>query len=261
MGENRNFLLLGISFALPFGAFLAIGALMSNLFDPFGLAPSEMSTVALLMLGSGIIGAVCTGAFIDKTGLYKSTMHFITFMTMFATISVIFALSYYLDNESMFLGFMELLGFFSTGFVPLALSYGAELTFPLQPALVNGTLTLLGSISSFVLGLMATYMNTEGREDHLLSPEELIIVKRKRSKAVMSALAVTAGIAFILSFFIKEDLKRLRYQEKQENKKKNKPLKKIREGVTDAEDGAGAYRSDENGTSSSGSYKAREETQ
>ena len=254
-------MLLGISFALPFGAFLAIGALMSNLFDPFGFGPGELSTLALLMLGSGILGAVLTGVFIDKTNKYKSTMHFLLFMTMFSTIMIIVTLSYYLENESMFLGLFELLGFVSTGFVPLALSYGAELTFPLQPALVNGTLTLLGSVFSFILGLMATYMNTEGKNDHLLSPEELNHVKRQRSKAVISALAVAAGIAFLLSFCIKEDLRRLRYEEKQKNKKQNihsRLLSKIKEGATDAEDGTGAYRSDEDATSSSGSFKATE---
>ena len=104
---------------------------MSNLFDPFGFTPAQLSTLALLMLGSGIVGAVLVGVFIDKTSLYKSTMHFILFMTMFATIMIIITLTYFKKNESMFIGWCELLGFVSTGFVPLSLSYGAELTFPL----------------------------------------------------------------------------------------------------------------------------------
>ena len=47
MGENRNFLMLTIALALPFGSFTAIGALVSNLFDPFGYSSSELSFICL----------------------------------------------------------------------------------------------------------------------------------------------------------------------------------------------------------------------
>ena len=124
---------------------------------------------------------------------------------------IIVTLSYYLENEGMFIVWCEVLGFISTGFVPLSLAYGAELTFPLQPALVNGTLTLLGSASAFAHSMFGAYMNTVGKDDHLLSREELLYVRRLRSKIVISVLAVSSFIAFMLSFIIKEDLKRLRY--------------------------------------------------
>ena len=58
-------------------------------------------------------------------------------------------------------------------------------------------------------------MNTEGRDDHLMEEEELLSVRRLRSKVVIGVLAFTSFIAFILSFIIKEDLKRLRYADKQ----------------------------------------------
>ena len=150
---------------------------MSNLFDPFGFSPSELSTLALLMLGSGIVGAVFVGFFLDKTRLYKCTMRVILFFTVFATIMIIVTLTWFVDHEPMFIGLCEVLGFFSTAYIPLSLSFGAELTFPLQPALVNGTLTLLGSASAFIFALVGTYMNTEGKDDHLLTPEELVEVK------------------------------------------------------------------------------------
>ena len=57
-------------------------------------------------------------------------------------------------------------------------------------------------------------MNHEGNNDHLLDPEELAEVKKQRSLMVLSMLAIGSGVAFILSCFIKEDLKRLRYQER-----------------------------------------------
>ena len=215
--KNPNFLLLGISFALPFGSVLAIGALMSNLLDPFGYSPAELSTLALLMLGSGVVGAVLAGALIDRTGLYKTLSHIILFLTMFCGVMLVVTLKYFGSNENLLAGWCQLLGFVSTGYIPLALSYGAELTFPLQPALVNGTLTLLGSGAAFTLSLAGAYMNHEGNNDHLMDPDELAEVKKQRSLVVLSMLAVGSRVAFILSFIIKEDLRRLRYKEKYPN--------------------------------------------
>ena len=79
---------------------------MSNLFEPFGFDASELSTVALTMLGSGIVGAILLGAFVDKTGLYKCSMHVVTFMTVFPTCMIIVTLTWFLENESMFMGWI-----------------------------------------------------------------------------------------------------------------------------------------------------------
>ena len=62
--------------------------------------------------------------------------------------------------------------------------------------------------------MAAAYMQTEGQNDHLMTEEELIHVKKLRSMTVLSMLAFTSGVSFFLSFIIKEDLKRLRYGEK-----------------------------------------------
>ena len=104
--KNRNFLLLGICFALPFGSVLAIGALMSNLFDPFGYTPAELSTLALLMLGSGVVGAVLVGALIDRTGLYKCVSHIILFLTALSGVMLIITLKYFSTNENLFSGWI-----------------------------------------------------------------------------------------------------------------------------------------------------------
>ena len=69
--DNPNFLKLVISFSIPYGAVLALGALMSNIFVPFGYAPGELALFALTMLFSGIAGAIVIAIVLDKTGWYK----------------------------------------------------------------------------------------------------------------------------------------------------------------------------------------------
>ena len=106
MKENHNFLLLAIALALPFGSFTAIGNLVSNLFDPFGYTSSELSFICLQLLLAGVVGAVVIGALMDKTRKYKLAMQLITFTITISTIMVIVVLTFYRDNESVFIGWM-----------------------------------------------------------------------------------------------------------------------------------------------------------
>ncbi len=71
---------------------------MSNLFDPFGYSASELSNLAIIMLGSGLVGAISLGAFIDRTGLYKRTLNVVTFIMVFMTVLLNITLSGTLDK-------------------------------------------------------------------------------------------------------------------------------------------------------------------
>ena len=66
-------MLLCLSFALLFGFYVSFGNLISSIFTPFGLTPNEISMVGLYLLVAGILGALVIGAFVDRTGLYKTT--------------------------------------------------------------------------------------------------------------------------------------------------------------------------------------------
>ena len=72
--------------------------------------------------------------------------------------------------------------------------------------------------------MVGTYMDHEGNNDHLLDPEELDDVKKQRSLMVLSMLTIGSFLALLISCCIKEDLRRLRYQDK-----KKPELQKINE--------------------------------
>ena len=223
--SNRNFLMLVIAYALPFGAIQAVGTLMSNIFTPFKYSPAELAMMGLILLFTGIAGAVTVGIVIDKTGYYKKTMHTIGFGVLSTCAFILSSLIYWHEVKALiFIGF-ALLGFCAIGYVPLCLSYGAELTFPLQPALINGTLTLIGSFSSFLIATFGAFLVKEGSDDDNIPEEELLKIKRWRGKYVLIVVIVTTFIATILSFIIKEDLRRLTYGDDEEvtSGKKRKP--------------------------------------
>ena len=66
---------------------------------------------------------------------------------------------------------------------------------------------------SFLLSIIAVEILAPGQNDHLLDEDELTAMKRWRSVCVFAMLVPSALIAFSLSFFIKEDLRRFNHGE------------------------------------------------
>ena len=96
-----------------------------------------MIKIAFLCLGLllvGVTGAVLFGVFLDRTKLYKITMHVTMVVVIFATGSCIVIFKWFTES-SLFKTYLVILlifsGFFSTGYYPLCISYGSELTFPI----------------------------------------------------------------------------------------------------------------------------------
>lgn len=124
-------MLLCLTFALMFGFYISLGNLISSIFTPFGLSPNEISMVGLYLLIAGIIGAICVGVLVDRTGAYKITMLVLSVMNLVFLI-IVNQTVYHLDySYALFLVSLLLMGFSSVSFIPLAFSFAAELTFPL----------------------------------------------------------------------------------------------------------------------------------
>ena len=162
---------------------------------------------------AGVVGTVLFGAIIDRTQKFKLSVYFITLTMCVATVITIWLLYYHPENKTGFVAMLTLVGFFCTAYIPLCICFGAELTFPLQPALVNGTLGMIASGSGFLLSGVGALLNHEGKYDDQFEPDELIMKRRQRACTVMFMLAITAALAFLIALFIDEDLKRIRYAE------------------------------------------------
>ena len=70
------------------------------------------------------------------------------------------------------------MGFSSVSYIPLSLGYAAELTFPLQPALVNGGMLLAGQASAFVQSLLYAFsldVKTTSRDGSAVPADELLV--------------------------------------------------------------------------------------
>ena len=177
---------------------MSLGALMSPVFEPYGYAPSELAIIGLILLLTGVVSSIIVGIVVDKTGWYKRTMSFLGFGVLLTVILVIIALSFFAEAKGIVIACFALLGLFAIGYVPLSFAYGAELTFPLQPALVNGTLTLLGSFTAFLLSLLSAFIIEPGDGQDELPEEEQNEIQRGKSIYVISIVLITTLIAFVI---------------------------------------------------------------
>lgn len=144
MWANKNFMTLSLAYALIYGVTCAVAFLISNLFNPFGFSPAEISIIGGTALLAGIVAALVFGCFLDHTTLYRKTHIAISFMSLMSFIIMEIAL---LSSQATLNNIMVstlLFGISCVSYGPTSLSYGAELTFPLQPVLVSAFMNFLG---------------------------------------------------------------------------------------------------------------------
>jgi uncharacterized membrane protein YsdA (DUF1294 family) len=76
-----------------FGTYCTFGNLQSEIFKPFGLKIFEMALLGTVSLFFGVISALSTGKYLDKTRKYKFLMQLIpALMVIDLLIFVLFAL-------------------------------------------------------------------------------------------------------------------------------------------------------------------------
>ena len=150
--------------------------------------------------------------------MYKFTM-IVTMIVVIVSMTICCMVMTWLTESDFFKIYvviqMIMGGFFSTGYSPLCISYGSELTFPIQPSLVNGMFTLSNAFAGFGLAFIGSFLTKEKATDVDLKEDELILVKRSRARAALSIAVFASLISLALSFVIKEDLKRLKYRKDQ----------------------------------------------
>ncbi len=86
-----------------------------------------------------------------------------------------------------------LLGMFMVPIIPVSMNFGSELTFPLSPAMTNGSLLMVGYAVGAILGVICT---------------PLAQYSPRLTMLLYSCLGLVASIC---SLFMKEDLKKTKF--------------------------------------------------
>ena len=177
MWTNKNFILLAIAYSLIYAVWNALGTTMSNLLNPFGYSPTDIAIAGFTSLMLAVFAALAVGLFLDKTTGYRKAYIIISFLALFSTVILLLTLAF-TDNTLFNLVLTAIFaGIACVSFFPTSLSYGAELTFPLDPTLVNSTMNLFAQFCSFILMMAAIYI-TDIDAIHLELKEQKSIEER-----------------------------------------------------------------------------------
>lgn len=135
---------------------MTVGALLSNFLDPFGLSPTNIAYLGIILTIFGALSAVIVSIIVDRTSEYR-LIH-LTLMSFTAIISFIVIFSLHTEIKWFFILCVLAFGLVGVGIRPVSLSYGVELTFPMPPALSNGLMAFAGNLISFLLSFSISFM-------------------------------------------------------------------------------------------------------
>ena len=157
----------------------------------------------------GVISAVVMGMIVDKTAQYRRVHLILMTSVVIAAWLSIWALR---TGVAWFIVItVTLCGICDVGIRPVSFSYGVELTFPMQPALINGIMVIAASFIAFILQTSVTLMTEERDSDVWLTDEEGERAKQRRAIFAMILFSSLLAVSLVCACFIKEDLKRVRY--------------------------------------------------
>ena len=207
--KNKSFVFLTIAFSNLVGLYFAMGSFLSNFFNPFGQSPLEVAIIGLNTMGSGVLGSVISGIILDKTAAYK---RLIQTLILIATVSLgIASYTLFTFSSNVLLHIMLFcLGFSMVAVIPSGLGLGVELTFPMQPALVNGIMLIITNINGTIQGLIYSGIMDFNPLNYDTS-EEVLAERQRRAKMSVYPMMFFMISSIILMFFVKEDLKRVHY--------------------------------------------------
>lgn len=176
MWANKNFMKLAVAYALCYGVFCIVGSAMSNVLSPFGFTPTDIAVLGGAGLCSGVVGALLMGWWLDYSRKYRMTHLSISVICVFAIVAftTVLKLSEKGPNMSLMLTVIIVVSIACVSCFPTCLSYGAELTFPLSPVLINACMNFLGQIYGFILMGASALITDVNVENDILSPEALV---------------------------------------------------------------------------------------
>ncbi|TNV79121.1 hypothetical protein FGO68_gene16126 [Halteria grandinella] len=189
--RNKSYLIIVLDYALLYGTVSAIGAIISSLTSPYNYSGKDNSLFGSLFISCGITGSIICGILLDKFPKYKLAVLIV------AGTSVVFLLFSFItlpSSQSAIFGLnLAILGFFAVPMSPISFAFSVELTYPTPDAVSNGMMVLASKAYGALLSVVGG-----------------ILTKKYSPLYAIGLFSLNNLIALIASFFIKEELRRLR---------------------------------------------------
>lgn len=137
---------------------MALGALLSPIFEPYDYNPTQISTLGVIFIISGVISCLIVGRLLDYYYKFLLTLRIVCWGSTAMAIVAIFVFP--LGNIYLTAILMVLAGVLILPIIPVCISFACEVTFPMQAAMINGGVQLSGHLIGFLMEVIASYLVT-----------------------------------------------------------------------------------------------------
>ena len=181
-----------VVFTLQYSVYLAMSAVLNSLVEPYDYTPTDATIIGVAFVCAGMAGSILFSFILDKYHCYVALLRVITLFTSILMAAILYTLP---SRNTLLLSInMGLLGLFNVPIIPIGFSLASEITFPVSVTLAQGIFLLLTQSYGTGLSYLATY----------------IIEQMNRPLTVIGIVLCQFILSFLLSFFVKEDLRRLK---------------------------------------------------
>ncbi|ORX55718.1 MFS general substrate transporter [Hesseltinella vesiculosa] len=145
---NYNFLIIFFSFGTMVGMASTLTTMLAQIVEPYGISYDEAGYLGVAFIVAGIVGAVTTGIFVDRTKQHVWVLRIYVPIIGFLFLAFYFVVK--LDDYAALAAVCAILGFFMFSLLPVALDLSVESSYPVTETISSSSLWMC----SQVLGLI-----------------------------------------------------------------------------------------------------------
>lgn len=188
--HNKNYVILALIFGCLYSNTGAMSAVISSVTKPFGFKGADNAIIGSVFIISGIFGSFLGGFILDKQPKFKRSVICISIIGLLFYGCLMLSLE--TSNLILVATNFGLIGFTVVPILPISFAFAIELSYPVPDPMSNGMMLLVSKIYGAVLGIAAGFLS-----------------KQSAYYAIL-LFVVNALISALCSFFVKEDLRRLK---------------------------------------------------
>ena len=154
--KDANFRNLMIAFSLKQGAMAGFALFISDILTPFGYSAKLLAAYGFMFFFTGLFGSIFYGILADRTRRFKCIL-LVLLGTIITGITSMLIVTKDVYSARLILT-LVFTTFSSAPLTPMSLNFAAELTFPINPGVINGGMIIALNASSFVIGVIFNFI-------------------------------------------------------------------------------------------------------
>ncbi|KAI8342364.1 major facilitator superfamily domain-containing protein [Chlamydoabsidia padenii] len=146
--SNYNFLVIFICFGILCSIASVIVSMLPQIVQPYGVSYDEAGYLGVAFILAGIVGAIVTGQFIDRTKMHKLVLRIYVPIAGFMHLALLLVVKK--DNYTVIMVICAILGFFIFSLLPVALELSVECSYPVSETISSASLWMCSQVISLV---------------------------------------------------------------------------------------------------------------